>query len=48
MYRKFYLLSVSDVVEYGLEGLGLEHHVLDEVHVQVLQVHLAWAVIRLC
>jgi hypothetical protein len=43
-----YLLSVSDVVEYGLEGLGLEHHVLDEVHVQVLQVHLAWAVIRLC
>ncbi len=48
MYREFYLLSVSDVVEYGLEGLGLEHHVLDEVHVQVLQVHLAWAVIRLC
>ncbi len=48
MESKLYLLSVSDVVEYGLEGLGLEHHVLDEVHVQVLQVHLAWAVIRLC
>ena len=32
------VLSYSDVVQDGLEGLGLEHHVLDEVHVQVVEV----------
>ena len=34
-------LSVSDVIEDGLQGLGLQHHVLDEVHVEVVEVHLA-------
>merc|ERR1719516_28182 len=34
-------LSVSDVVEDGLEGLGFQHHVLDEVNVEVIEVHLA-------
>lgn len=36
-----YLLSVSDVGEDGLQRLGLEHHVLDEIHVQVVEVHFA-------
>ena len=35
-----YNLSVSDVVEDSLERLCLEHHVLDEVHVEVVEVHL--------
>ena len=34
-------MSVSDVVEDGLEGLGFQHHVLDEVNVEVIEVHLA-------
>ena len=33
-----YNLSVSDVVEDSLERLCLEHHVLDEVHVEVVEV----------
>merc|ERR1719460_1898067 len=32
-------LPVTDAVEHGLEGLGLEHHVLDEVNIKVVQVH---------
>ena len=39
--RGKHLLSVSDVVEDGLEGFGLQHHVLDEVDVKVVKVHLA-------
>merc|ERR1712108_102313 len=34
-------LPVADAVEHGLEGLGLEHHVLDEVNIKVVQVHRA-------
>ena len=40
-------LSVSDVIEDGLQGLGLQHHVLDEVNVQVVQVHLANRICKL-
>ena len=32
------VLPNSDVVQNGLEGLSFEHHILDEVHIQVVQV----------
>merc|ERR1711937_898208 len=34
-------LLFSDDIEDGLEWLGLEHHILDEVNVEVVEVHLA-------
>ena len=34
-------LPVADTVEHRLEGLGLEHHVLNEVNIKVVQVHRA-------
>ena len=42
-----YNLSVSNVIEDGLERLSLEHHVLDEVHIEVVEVHLANGVSKL-